>query len=172
MRTCSYAPPSFFAKSPASGSLTTYQISAQSTQPFPRYGKGGTSARVYVRTCIGNPPVTCVICVAARSPNAHQILSPSAHPFLSYSLAANFDNPSLCTCHVPQWLFRWMGVDCIHGRKNVSTPERKPFVKRICGCWNISLAKAGPRPAGRPAGRSCWLFSVILKETSGHSARL
>ena len=33
--------------------LTTNQISAQSLQcaPFPRYGKGGTSARAHVRTC-------------------------------------------------------------------------------------------------------------------------
>ena len=32
----------------------------------------------------------------------HHILSLSAYPFLSYSLAANFYTPSLCTCHVQQ----------------------------------------------------------------------
>ena len=43
-------------------------------------------------------------------------------------LAANFYTPSLGTCHVSQWLPRWMGVGSIHGSKNVATYERKLFV--------------------------------------------
>ena len=82
-------------------------------------------AHLHVRTCRCTPPMTCVICIVAWSLNTHQILSPSAHPFLSYGLAANFNTPSLCTCHVPRWLPRWMGVSSIHDRKNVATHERK-----------------------------------------------
>ena len=40
---------STFVKHLANGSLITYQISAQSIQPFPRYGKGGTPARAHVQ---------------------------------------------------------------------------------------------------------------------------
>ena len=49
---------------------------------------------MHVRTCARADvlhPRTCVICVAPWSLNTHQIWSQSAEPFLSYSLAANFD---------------------------------------------------------------------------------
>ena len=118
----------------------TYQISARSVQLFPRYGKGGTYARAHLRKCRCTPvtpPMTCVICIAAWSLNTHQMLLPSAHLFPSYRLAANFDALSLCTCHVPQWLPRWMGVGSIHDRKNVATRKRKPLVKRTRGCRDI-----------------------------------
>ena len=85
--------------------------------------------------------MTCVICIAAWSLNTHQIWSLSAYPFLSYSLAANFYTPSLCTCHVPQWLPRWMGVGSIHGRRDVATHQRRSFVNRTRGCRDISSPK-------------------------------
>ena len=65
VRTCSYAPPLAFAKSLAIGSLTSYQISAQSVQPFARYGKG---QHMHVRKCT-TPPMTCVICITVWSLN-------------------------------------------------------------------------------------------------------
>ena len=49
MRKYSYTRPSTFVKRSANRSLTTYQISAQFVQLFPRYGKGGTSARAHVQ---------------------------------------------------------------------------------------------------------------------------
>ena len=45
------AAPLTFVKSPDNWSLTTYQISAKSVQPFPRYRKWDTSARARVQTC-------------------------------------------------------------------------------------------------------------------------
>ena len=80
-----------FVKSLANGPLTTYQISAQSVQPLPRYGEEDTSARAHVCTCWCTPPMTCITCIAAWSLNTYHIWSLSAEPFLSYSLAANFD---------------------------------------------------------------------------------
>ena len=41
-------PPQTFVKRLANGFLMIHQISAQSAWPFPRYGKGGTSARADV----------------------------------------------------------------------------------------------------------------------------
>ena len=46
---CAAVPHLNFCESLANGSLTTYQISAQSRRPFPIYGKGGTSARAHVQ---------------------------------------------------------------------------------------------------------------------------
>ena len=120
-----------FARSLASGSLTTHQISAQSVLPFPRYGKGGTSARAHVQMY-----PTHDLCnmhrglVSKHTPNFVTI-SPSI-PELK--LRANFDTRSHCTCHVPQWLPRWIDPGSIHGRQTVTTQERKQFVKRTCGC--------------------------------------
>ena len=91
VRTCSCIPPFAFVKRQANGFLTTVQISAQSVKPFPRCGKGGTSARAHVRKCRCTPPMTYVICIAAGSLNTHQVWSLSVEPFLSYGLAANFD---------------------------------------------------------------------------------
>ena len=57
------------------------------------------------------------------------------------SLAANFYIPSLSTCQVPQWLPRWMGVGSIHGRRDVVTHQRRPFVYQARGCRDISRQK-------------------------------
>ena len=46
--TCTCTPPSSFVKRQVNGSLTTNQISTQSVQPFPIYGKGGTSTRCWL----------------------------------------------------------------------------------------------------------------------------
>ena len=51
---CSCAPPLTFVKVLPSGSLTTYQISAQSVLPFPRYREADnicTYARAHVQLC-------------------------------------------------------------------------------------------------------------------------
>ena len=48
VRTCSCIPSSTSAKCPAKGSLTAYQISAQSVQPLARYERG---AHLHVRAC-------------------------------------------------------------------------------------------------------------------------
>ena len=48
VRAHSYTPPITFVKRLTNESLIMYQISAQSVQPFPRYGNGGTSARAHV----------------------------------------------------------------------------------------------------------------------------
>ena len=59
---------------------------------------------VHLHVC-NTPPITCVICIAAWSLNTHRIWSLSAKPFLSYSLAANFDTPhaarATCEGHSP-----------------------------------------------------------------------
>ena len=93
----------------------------------------------------------------------YQIWAQSAEPFWSFSTVKFHDMPSLCTCHALHSTPIWVGIGSTRGRKNVATQERKPFVKRTCGCWAISLVKAWPRPAGR----LYWLFSVILTDTSG-----
>ena len=128
--TCSCAPPPTLAKSLVSGSLTTSKFQRNPSNRSRDTEKG---AHLHVRTCGYTPPMNCVICIVAWSLNTHQILSPSAHPFLSYSLAATFDTHPLCKCRVPHWLPRWMDAGSIHRRRNVATHERKPFVKQTCG---------------------------------------
>ena len=94
VRTCRCTPPLSSVKRIANWSLTTHQISAQSVQPFPRYGTQGniyTCARAHVRTCRCTPPMTCGICIATWALTTHQIWWQSAQPFLSYSLAGHFD---------------------------------------------------------------------------------
>ena len=53
----------------------------------------------------------------------------------------------------------WVDIGSARGRKNVATQERKPFVKRTSGCWDIRLTK------GRPAGPLILILSVILRYT-------
>ena len=81
-----------FCKRLANGFLTTHQISAQSVQPLPRYGKG---THLHVRTCaradVSTTPMTWLVCIAAWSLNTYQIWSQSIQLFLSYSLATIFD---------------------------------------------------------------------------------
>ena len=83
--------PFTFTKRLANGLLTTHQLSAQSVRPVPRCGKRGISTRAHVRTCRCTPPMTCLVYIAVRSRNTHQIWSQWAEPFLSNSLATNFD---------------------------------------------------------------------------------
>ena len=109
-------PPLILVKCQDNGSVTTNQISAQSVQPFPIYGRADAP-----------PPMSCVICTVAWSLSTHRIRSQSAYPLLSYSLATSSYIPSLCTCHVPQQLIRWMGVGSLHGRRDVATHQRGPF---------------------------------------------
>ena len=78
--------------------------------------------------------MTCALCIATWSLNTHQIWSQSAKPFLSYSVAANFYIPSLCTCHVRQCLPRWIGVGSMRSIRGVATHQRRPFVDRTRGC--------------------------------------
>ena len=108
--------------------------------------------------CRCTPPMTCVLCIAASSLNTHQILSLSAYPFLSYSLAANFYTHLLPTCQVPQWLPRSMGVGSIHCRRDVATHQRRPFVDRTRSCRDISSSKAS---RGRIV--SCRVRPLILR---------
>ena len=70
--------------------------------------------------------------------------------FPSYSTAWFHDIPSLCTCHALHSTPISVEIGSTHGRKNVATQERKLFAKRTCGCWDINLAKAWRRPAGKP----------------------
>ena len=86
VRKCRRTPPWTLVKRLANGSLTTHQISAQSVQPFPRYGNW---AYLHVRTCRCSP-MTCVIFITVWSPIKYQIRSQSAEP--SQSSAANFDS--------------------------------------------------------------------------------
>ena len=136
----------------ADGYLATCQISTQSVQSFPRYGKGGTSARAHVQMY---PTHDLLTCIASWSLNTHQIWSQSAFSFLIYSLMAKFYTPSLCTCHVPQWLPRWMGVGSIHGRRDVATHQRRPFVNQTRGCRDISSSKASWGRVGSCRVGSC-----------------
>ena len=100
-------------------------MSAPSVQLFPRYGKEAhLHVRMYPTHDLYNKHRGLV------STHTHEILSVSAYPFLCQSLVANFYTPSLCTCHVLQWLPRWMGVGSIHGRGDVATHRRRPFVIR------------------------------------------
>ena len=109
--------------------------------PFRRFRDAEKGEHLHVRTCRCTLPMTCVICIAAWSLNTQQIWSQSAYPFLSYSLAANFYTPSLCTCHVPQWLPIWMGVGSIHCRRDVATHQGRPFINRTCGRRDISSSR-------------------------------
>ena len=102
VRTCCCAPFFFCKKSLANGLQTTHQISAQSVQPLTRYGKGDTSACTHVQLNPTHDLRNTHRCLASKhTPNLV-----SAEPFLSYSLAANFDTlPAACvTCqgNVPQ----------------------------------------------------------------------
>ena len=74
VRRCTCTPPLTFVKRQANGSLATNQISAQSVQPLPRYGKGGASARAQVCTVSFTPPMTCV--------NMHRVLVSKHTPSL------------------------------------------------------------------------------------------
>ena len=87
LRTCSCAPPLTSAKRLADGFLSTHQISAQSVQPFPRYGNG---AHLHVLTCRCTAPMTCVICIAAWSHNhtPHWVTIGRAIPVLCLSFSA------------------------------------------------------------------------------------
>ena len=84
VRTCNYAPSLAFVKRLANGSPTTYETSYQSAQPFPRYGKGGTSA----------PTPTHDPCNMHRhswSLNTQQIWPLAVELFPIYSSVANFN---------------------------------------------------------------------------------
>ena len=42
--------------------------------------------------------------------------------------------PSLCRCHVRQWLPRWMVVGYNHGRMVAATHQRRQLINRTRGC--------------------------------------
>ena len=77
----------------SNGSLTAYQLSAQSARPFPRYEKG-------VRTCSCTPPLTFVKCLADGSLTAHQISVQSVRPFPRYGKGA-YLHVRTCRCTPP-----------------------------------------------------------------------
>ena len=159
MCTCSCTLPLTFAKSLASGSLITYQIQRNSYSRFrDTERRASAHVRTFARSHVQMYP-TQDLCNMHRgwSLNIHQILSLSAYPFPSYSLAANFYSPSLCTCHMPQWLPRWTGVGSIHGRRDAATHQRRPFVNQTRGCRDISPSKAS---RGRVV--SCCVGPLIL----------
>ena len=60
--------------------------------PFDSKWRNG-HLQIYVRTCRYTPHMICVIYIDTWSLNTLQIWSLLAEPFLSYNLAANFDNP-------------------------------------------------------------------------------
>ena len=72
----------------------------------------------------------------------------SAEPFPSFSMAIFYDIHSLCSCtyHALHSTLRSIEIGPTHGRENMATHERKSFVKWKSACWDISLAKAWPRP--------------------------
>ena len=76
-----------FCKTPATWSPTTHKISAQSVQPFPRYG---TLGYIHLRTCRCDPIMSCGISIATWPQSTHQIWWQSAHPLLSYCLTTAF----------------------------------------------------------------------------------
>ena len=85
-----------------------------------------------------------------------QIWGRSARPFPSYSSVKFRDIPPPSPLHAPRDTLtpRSVEVGSVHGRRNVATQERKPFVERTCGCWDISLWKAWLRSADRQAAHT------------------
>ena len=151
--------PTNFCKTPSS-LVSNHKPNFSAIRPVvPRYEKGGISALAQMRTDVCTPPMTSVICIVAWSLNTHKILSLSACPFLSYSLAANFYTPSLCSCHVPQWLPRRMGVGSIHGKKDVATHQRRLFQSNL---WlqRYKLVKSVTASCRVGPGRSYLDFST------------
>ena len=60
----------------------------------------------------------------------------------------------------------------MHGRRDGVTHQRRPLVNRAYGSRDISLSKAWPRPAGRPAGRPLILrFLVYISRNSLRASR-
>ena len=71
-------------------------------------------------------------------------------PFPSYALDT-FRDTLRRTCHVRRSLSGRVKVIWIHGRRNVASHQRRPHVKRTCGCRDISSSKASRGRVGW-----CW----------------
>ena len=169
MCTCTCTPPLSFVKRQANRSLNTNRSSARSVQTFPRYGKGGTSAGALVQMY-----ATHDLC------NMHRDLASKHKPNLvtigisipELKLSSQFLHP--LTLHVPQWLPRWMGVGSIHGRRDVATHQRRPFVNRTRGCRDISSSKASRSrvgPCRAVSGRSYLDFFTKPRKNPHRSLR-
>ena len=74
---------------------------------------------------------------------------------------------------MPQWPTRWMVGDFIHGRRDLATHQRRPFVNQIRGSRYISSSKASQGNvvscrvvSGRTVpGRSYFSFSTKTRRT-------
>ena len=85
-----------FYKTQTNGFLTTYHISAQSIQPFPRYGKR-------VRTCSSTPSPTFVKRLANGSLTTYQIQhNPSSR--LRDTHVRMYPSHDLCNCIMHRYL--------------------------------------------------------------------
>ena len=133
-------------------------VSELQTQTFFKFNDGVCSARSWRRPA-PDTSETSENC-ADGSLATYQIWARSAKQFPSYGTVKSSVIPSLSTCHALHLTLKSVEVGSAHGRKNVATHKRKPFVKRTCDCWDISLSKPWPRLEGR----SYWLFSDILRD--------
>ena len=100
MRTCSCTPPLASVERLVNESLATYQISALSVQPFPRYKKGA-----HARTFSCTPPLTFAKRLANGCLKIYQISAQSVKPFPRYgeggiSARAHVDVPFPMTCAI------------------------------------------------------------------------
>ena len=115
----------------------------------------------HVRTCRFTPPLTCVKVIASWSLSTHQIWTQSGQPSWSYRWRGCLWHPLQGTCHVPWQAPAGIGTGQIHDWLDGDIVLKWPFVSWSSGSREISVQRAWPRPAGRPAGRSYWLFSHI-----------
>ena len=99
----------FCVKRIASGPLITHQVSVQSVPPFPRYGKGGTSARAHMRTCRCTRSMTSIKGIATWSLTTYRISAQPVQPFPRHGKGAhlhvrtcaraNYSTHDLCYMH-------------------------------------------------------------------------
>ena len=143
----------------SNGPQTTCQISAQSVQPFPRYRKGYISARAHVQMYsthdLGNMH-RCL--VSKRTPN----LATIGRAIPELQLSGQFWHPSRGTRCPPRWPPpKWAKFGFKQLLLNRTITMRRPRVNQTHSLVDKSFFKSVTT-----AGRSYWLFSIILKQTS------
>ena len=128
-------------------SLPAYQISTRSVHPFPNC-RPGNSSNAWARR---HPAPDSSRGLGWWVSSHIQIWARSANSFPSYNTECFATFPhSACAYHALLSTPRSIEVGFTHGRRNGATHDKKPFVKRTCGCWDISLKIKRVTTASRP----------------------